>query len=155
MTLGERKEKYMKTEHNDQLAECIAKIKAAHEKAEFHNGLVTKHGKDSILAALECGKYLEQARIIVGNGWIKWCEKTFPKLTYKTLSNYCNLYRNWKDLSNKDREACETLNQAYLACKVTPEPKTKRAKASGPRKEPVPIEVKHLQSNEETAKALV
>jgi hypothetical protein len=105
---------------DDQLQECIGHIKASHEAVEFHQKAVTKHGKESIKAALECGRYLQQAKTIVGHGtFMAWCDKHFPKLDHKTLTNYMSLHTNWEDLPKVDKDACETLNQAYLLAKVT------------------------------------
>jgi len=109
--------------NDDQLQEYITEIRKAHEKVEFSVKLVAKHGKESIEAALRCGKYLLAAeKLIKGRmPWIKWCNKTFAKVSYRTLSRYRGLYENWTELSKKDRDQCETLNQAYLLAKITSE----------------------------------
>lgn len=104
----------------DQLAECVAKIREGHESAEFHRQIVEKHGKDAIKGALLAGRYVAEAeRIIKGNEpWIQWCEQNIPGVSYKTLSRYRLLYENWTALSNEQRDACETLNDAYLKCGI-------------------------------------
>jgi hypothetical protein len=81
---------------------------------------------------------------LIVRGWQEWSKDNLPNICYKTCQRYIYLYENWTDLSSEQRDACETLNQAYLACGVTKKqdrvtvPKKKRAKATEKdKKEPV------------------
>lgn len=84
----------------------------AHQSVEATDRLSKKHGKESIAAATKAGKYLNDAKALVGHGkWLKWLAANCKGVSDTTAQRYMKIAKN--SHVNYLTE-CTSLRQAYI-----------------------------------------
>lgn len=94
------------------LADYAKDILEAHQTVDRSEALSKRHGKDAIAAAVKAGKYLIEAKALLGHGnWLAWLKANCKGIREKTAQRYMTLaeFRHVSDLNQ-----CSSLRQAYI-----------------------------------------
>jgi Domain of unknown function (DUF4338)/Protein of unknown function (DUF3102) len=99
-------------EHPKTLDEYAKDILEAHQRVDRAEALSKRHGKDAISAAVKAGKYLIDAKILLGHGnWLGWLKANCKGISEKTAQRYMTLA---KSDTVSVLNQCNNLRQAYI-----------------------------------------
>lgn len=94
------------------LEEYAKAILEAHQSVEATDRLSKTNGKESIVAAAKAGKYLNDAKALVGHGnWLKWLAENCKGVSDSTAQRYMKIA---KTAHVKYLKECTSLRQAYI-----------------------------------------
>lgn len=98
------------------LAECAEQAAQNHKLAVDSEASSVECGKKAIQFAIACGAALTAAKKQLKHGkWLPWLEGNVPAISEETAQRYMRLE---KASHVTDLSECESLRQAYLACRI-------------------------------------
>lgn len=82
------------------LTELAGRINAAHQDCRKAFEASQEQAHKSLRAARAAGDLLNEAKLAVGRGWVKWLEAKCPDLGERTSYAYMQISREWEQLQS-------------------------------------------------------